>query len=233
MTRPVFLLDLGNTLVHYYNLRDFGPILEECIESVGDYLTKEGGPLVEESLIAQRVKDERYESSNHRVRPLQHRLFRIFAPGALPYDEANLEAMCSHFMAPIFSRAQLYPDTLPFLQELRSMGFRASIVSNTPWGSPGKLWRRELKRHGLDRWVDHAVFCTDVGWRKPARPIFHRALNLLGAEPDTCLFVGDDPRWDRVGPESVGMPCHIIARMGKEDEGPLLELLEEVIRSQR
>ena len=124
--------------------------------------------------------------------------------------------MCRRFTAPIFARGRRYNDTLPALQALHAAGYRLAVVSNTPWGSPGALWREELKRLELDPWLDAAVFCTDAGWRKPAPAIFWLALSQLRVEPQACLFVGDDPRWDLVGPRAMGMDTCLIDRRGSE-----------------
>lgn len=122
--------------------------------------------------------------------------------------------MCWHFTRPIFACGRCYEDTLPALQQLRAEGIKTALVSNTPWGSPGALWRQELSRLGLSGWLNAVVFCTDMGWRKPAGPIFERALELLGAEPQDCLFVGDDPRWDLAGARAVGIEAVLIDRRG-------------------
>jgi putative hydrolase of the HAD superfamily len=122
--------------------------------------------------------------------------------------------MCRHFTRPIFGRGQCYPDALPVLEALRSAGLKMAIVSNTPWGSPGALWREELSRLDLTTRVDVTVFCTDVGWRKPARPIFECALEHLQVDPQSCLFVGDHPHWDLAGPQALGMKAILIDRHG-------------------
>ena len=128
--------------------------------------------------------------------------------------------MCRRFMLPIFALGYVYEDTLPTLQELRAKGFRTAIVTNTPWGSPGKLWLEEIERHGLSRWVDTIVCCRDVGWRKPARQIFEHALLRLQRTPEYCIFVGDDPRWDIVGPRNVGIEAILLDRTEKmKDRG--------------
>jgi putative hydrolase of the HAD superfamily len=71
-------------------------------------------------------------------------------------------------------------------------------VSNTPWGSPAASWKEELARHGL---LDQ----VDVGWRKPHPAPFQRALTHLEVPASEAIFVGDDPRWDVLGAESVGL----------------------------
>ena len=56
--------------------------------------------------------------------------------------------------------------------------------------------------------------------RKPARPIFQLAVTQLQVEPQECLFVGDDPRWDLAGPQAIGMDTCLIDRQGLVlDEG--------------
>jgi putative hydrolase of the HAD superfamily len=97
------------------------------------------------------------------------------------------------------------------------MGCKTAIVSNTPWGSPGDLWHEEIRRLGLADHVDTIVCCDDVGWRKPAAPIFQHTMDKLGVTPAECLFVGDDPRWDIVGPRAIGMPAILIDRAGAQE----------------
>jgi putative hydrolase of the HAD superfamily len=99
--------------------------------------------------------------------------------------------------------ARLDPQAVPLLEALRGHGIKTAIVSNTPWGSPADAWRAELTRHGLLDKVDAAVFCMDVGWRKPHRAPFDRALSLLEVAPADALFVGDDHRWDIVGAQNA------------------------------
>ena len=157
----------------------------------------------------QRVAEEDREAEDHRVRPLAGRLARIFQV------EAQVAgAMCQRFTQPFLDRGQLCDDTLPVLKRLRSAGIGTALVSNTPWGSPGSLWQARVEQMGLGERLDALVFCTDVGWRKPARPIFEHALALLQAEAHDCLFVGDEPRWDLAGPRSLGMEAVLIDRSG-------------------
>jgi FMN phosphatase YigB (HAD superfamily) len=59
-----------------------------------------------------------------------------------------------------------------------------------------------------------------VGWRKLAKQVFlHTLLEQLGAQPDCCLFVGDNPRLDVVGPESIGIEAILNNRQGMHSLG--------------
>ena len=207
------LFDLGNTLVGYFDRSEFPAVLREAILGVRDTLRTRGLPSVPDEAIWPRVREEDREAEDYRVRPLMGRLERIFGLDAGVWPELDTE-LGRAFVRPIFARAQRYEDALPTLQGLRSKGIKTAILSNTPWGSPGNLWREELDRQGLREQVDVAVFCTDVGWRKPARPIFQFALEELKAEPGNCVFVGDDARWDLVGPQALGMKVILIDRRG-------------------
>ncbi len=228
MKRAV-LFDLGNTLVRYFGRAEFPTILEQAILEVRTYLQDSGFPPIPAEALWQRVDEENHEANDHRVRPLEGRLARIFQldPGQV---EDVAEGMCRCFSGPIFARGRRYPDAPPVLESLRSKSVKTAIVSNTPWGSPGALWREELARLGLDVWVDAAVFCTDVGWRKPARAIFEHALERLQVEPQDCLFVGDDPRWDLAGPRALGMEAILIDRHGvfPDVAGEAIQTLDEL-----
>lgn len=229
-SKNAVLFDLGGTLARYYDRSEWPGVLQQAISQVHDYLRGQG--LLRRSVAEmwRGVRDENYESRNHRVRPLEKRLVRIFQLDDSPRSDDLVAEMCRRFMKPIFALGACYDDALPVLQELRSKGFKTAIVSNTPWGSPDRVWREEIWRLGLHACVDAAVFCRDAGWRKPARPIFDYALNKLQVSPQDCIFVGDDPRWDLVGPIRVGMAATLVDRRGtmQDYEGESIENLREL-----
>jgi len=196
------LFDLGNTLVSYYERSDFPGILRQSIGEVERFL----GTSAEWDQVAK----ENFTAKDFCVRPLEERLRRIFPNAA--WSEETAEEACRRFMTPIFALARVYDDVRPTLDVLRAAGIQTAIVSNTPWGSPAVLWREELARLGLADAVDVTVFCGDCGWRKPAKQIFEYTLERLQATPERCVFVGDDPRWDIVGPQAVGMEAVLIDR---------------------
>ena len=93
--------------------------------------------------------------------------------------------------------------THALLESLRARGLRLGIVSNA--FDPGWLLRRDLERLGLAERVDHAVFSSEVGRRKPDPAIFEASLRALGVEPGRALFVGDRLREDVAGAAAAGM----------------------------
>lgn len=211
------LFDLGNTLVAYYKPADFAPILRESIVGVCGELQRRGYTQDRHQML-ERARLLDHEREDHRVWPLADRLRELFgAPATNPVLLPQLTAL---FLRPILRCARPDPAAVPLLAELRRRGLRTGIVSNTPWGSSGAVWRADLERLGLAAGIDVAVFCTDVGWRKPAPAIFERALLQLGLQASDVLFVGDDPARDVAGALAVGMKAAWLDPSGEGSDIP-------------
>ena len=222
------LFDLGNTLVGYYTSAEFPSVLRRCLRQCWEAQGWSFDVNREEALF-ERALQLNQERPDFAVHPLGERLRELFgSQGTL--DDLALASLETAFMKPIFDLARPYPQASIVLKWLRRRGIRTAIVSNTPWGSPSSVWRTELARHGLLESVDAVVFCADVGWRKPHRAPFDRALALLNVAPPDAVFVGDDPRWDVAGAKNAGVRPVLV---GSEAGAPGLEAipnLEDIIR---
>jgi putative hydrolase of the HAD superfamily len=197
------LFDLGNTLVSYYPSSEFPVVLRRCLQECTATL----GWAADASHLDELFESARplnREQSDYAVRPLEARLEELLGTSQ-GFDGTSVTALAAAFMRPIFAMAKVDPEAVVVMERLRNIGIKTAIVSNTPWGSSASVWRDELTRHGLLDKVDAAVFCMDVGWRKPHRAPFERALSLLGVGPSEALFVGDDHRWDVVGARNAGL----------------------------
>jgi putative hydrolase of the HAD superfamily len=227
--KSTILLDMGNTLVRYYQRHEFPSVRDRSVGAVQAFLSTSGRPVPDEAEVARRVETENPNPHSPKVKPLEGRLSRIF--GVPEDDGETIEQMCRAFMGPIFELGEVYDDVPGALAALHVRGLRMAVVSNTPWGSPAHLWREELERLGIASLVDAMFFCRDVGWRKPDERIFRHVFSSLGVGPDECLFVGDDPRWDIAGPEHVGMDCLLISRHGDPPDAgvPVIGRLDELV----
>jgi len=178
-------------------------VLRRCLRECASALGQSEDPARDEDLFERALLLNR-EQAGYAVRPLSARLQELFG-AEVSLDEASARALGTAFLKPIFAMARPDPQAVPLLEALRGRGIKTAIVSNTPWGSPADAWRAELIRHRLLDKVDATVFCMDVGWRKPHRAPFDRALSLLDVAPADALFVGDDHRWDIVGAQNAGL----------------------------
>jgi putative hydrolase of the HAD superfamily len=102
-----------------------------------------------------------------------------------------------------------YPFTAEVLEELEKKGYRMGIISN--WDNSA---RALLKKHDLDRFFDHVVISSEVGWEKPAAEIFEKAIQLASVNPGECTYVGDNYYDDAVGSIKAGIEPLIVNRYG-------------------
>ncbi len=106
---------------------------------------------------------------------------RVVAPGA--YERA-----ISALLAATPFRAE--PTAVAVLRDVRSLGYRVGLVSNTV-GEPGRLLRPILERIGFGPLIETYVFSDELPWAKPAPEIFRVALDALGGDPASAIHVGD------------------------------------------
>jgi putative hydrolase of the HAD superfamily len=103
----------------------------------------------------------------------------------------------------------VFPDVVPTLDELRSMGVRMGVVSN--WDS---RLPRLLDQLGLAPYFGTVAVSHLEGIEKPRPEIFLRALERLGGKPETTLHVGDVPELDEAGARAAGIASVLIDRRG-------------------
>jgi HAD superfamily hydrolase (TIGR01549 family) len=232
--KKAFLFDYGDTLVKYYKGKEFTPILRRALSDISNFLIEHKYPQENLETLWQRALQENYESNDYKVRPLSGRLQRIFQIN--PTNKQFLLKIQEIFMESIYSVAEIYSDTLSILKKLKNdYGVKIVIVSNTPWGSPSDLWTKELTRFGLDEsmeYIDFTAFCMDVGWRKPAPPIFQYVIDSLHLHPQECVFIGDNPTWDVKGPRKMKIDAILLDRDQKYKDLPVPKIngLEELFK---
>ncbi|MGH3104749.1 MAG: HAD family hydrolase [Gaiellaceae bacterium] len=130
------------------------------------------------------------------------------------------DAETSHGCAVEMTRAwehshnfELYEDTLPVLEELRRLGLKLGLVSNT-----GRDLDAFVAHHGLD--VDAALGSRTHGRTKPHATIFRAVLKRIGVEPVHAAMVGDSIEDDVEGARALGMRAILLDR---EDRHPEFE----------
>jgi putative hydrolase of the HAD superfamily len=87
-----------------------------------------------------------------------------------------------------FSKRNMNKPMVQFLADLHK-SYQTGILSNA-----GDQTRHVMEDiFHLDRFVDDIIISAEEGIIKPDRRIYQIALDRLGAEPDTTLFVDDYP----------------------------------------
>jgi putative hydrolase of the HAD superfamily len=93
--------------------------------------------------------------------------------------------------------------------------FTLGLVSN---GYPDVQYAK-IDSLGIRDLLECALLSGEVGIRKPAREIFLRAAESVGAEPGECLFVGDSYGNDVIGAKGAGMQACWLNRSGVMTQG--------------
>jgi putative hydrolase of the HAD superfamily len=104
-----------------------------------------------------------------------------------------LENCCRH--------ARGFPGMAETLTALRGRGLKLGIVTN----GETAFQTRHIDALGLAALVDAVLISESEGLRKPDAALFRRAAERLGARPEDCLFVGDNPVADILGAHAAGM----------------------------
>ncbi len=221
----VVLFDYGGTLVDFYRRDQFPEVLWEALSEASTILFQNEETMPPDTDIWDRVSREDRERSDHRVRPLEERLARIFKTD----HSHRLQAAATAFTQVIRGHGVAIPGGRAMLTDLTEQGYRLGLVSNTPWGCPGKEWLRDLDDRGLRVLFEHVISCRDVGYRKPAPVVYRHALDIFDAQPGDCLFVGDDPLWDVHGPQSIGMDALLFDRQGTGQLSASVRTLSDVV----
>jgi HAD superfamily hydrolase (TIGR01549 family) len=217
------LFDFGHTLVDFARTEEalrnaYGIVRERLTVWVEDRAPPEVDELVER--IARAVDDMVGRSyAERRLEELdQVALFeQAFAAIGyrLPRDLLHEVAEIDHDS---FSRSLAAPEsTLKTLERLRDVVARLGVISNVSL-LPHKI-HADLAELGIARYLDAAIFSSEVGWRKPDARIFLHALGAIGAEPSETVFVGDRLNDDIVGAQAVGMRTILTREFRQEDPG--------------
>jgi putative hydrolase of the HAD superfamily len=100
-------------------------------------------------------------------------------------------------LARMFAASVLNMAMLDLIRSLRQNGLRTALLSNS-WGAG------DYPRHLFPDLFDVVVISAEVGMRKPEERIFRHTAELLGLEPQECVFV-DDIKANVAAAEAIGL----------------------------
>jgi putative hydrolase of the HAD superfamily len=96
------------------------------------------------------------------------------------------------------------PECRPMFTELRAMGLKVGVLSNTIW--PREWHVGFFERDGVYDLVDGDVYTSEVPWTKPSARAFAAAMEAVGVDdPAACVYVGDRLYDDIWGARQAGM----------------------------
>ena len=132
-----------------------------------------------------------------------------------PQRRVLAERAWSDYLAEWPKQSALYEETEMLLSSIKGR-YRLGLVTNF---SDGPTARRVFENFGFDVVFDSLVVSGEVGFRKPNRIIFERALSELGSKPWSTVMVGDTLEADIVGAKKMGMKAILIDADGSQAWG--------------
>lgn len=204
------VFDLGGTLIEYAGSYTSWPELEtpgftaayETLHTAGVQLP----PFAEFraagfALLPRRWRQATAAERNLRlVDLLAEALHAVNVTGV---SEAQLAKAGRQYETAVCQQAWLQPHAAETVQAVKEAGYRVGLLSNTMF--TGAAHRADLARFGLLDYFDALLFSADAGQWKPNAAPFLTLLDELGVEPETAVYVGDDPANDVVGGQNAGM----------------------------
>jgi len=205
------LFDLDHTLIDWDQASPWEEFQAERLGRVFDYLhahgfKTNGTPL--EKLVAAFITNLSAAWDNSRTTLIAPSLYVAIRDSlvsiGIPGDQIDIEAVMNIYDWQVREGEQLFPDVLEVLPQLSAHGVALGIVTNA--SQPMHYRDRELSAFGLCEWFPTCrISAVDIGYIKPHRAIFERALDLLGVQPDEAVFVGDNLEADIQGAQGIGM----------------------------
>lgn len=122
----------------------------------------------------------------------------------IPTDGVDVDRLRATLCLPLDAVGRLAEGAAEALRWCKSRGLAVILVTNTLWRGDKEV-RADWERFGLGECVDGVVSSHDVGWRKPHRAMFERALTLGGAAPSEAFMVGDRLHADVLGAQRLGL----------------------------
>ena len=122
----------------------------------------------------------------------------------VPTDDIDLDRIRIALSLPLDEIGTLTPGAGEALRWCRGQGLAVVLVTNTLWRGDAEVWE-DWRRFGFAQYIDGVASSHDVGWRKPDRAMYERALQLAGCSPAEAFMVGDRLRADIWGAKQLGL----------------------------
>lgn len=130
----------------------------------------------------------------------------------------------AHMWEVTFFHRRLRPKVAEMLGELKAMGLKLGVISNT-----AALYQvfDTLEEYGIRDFFQDVTLSSVTGFRKPCRDIFTVALRQVRSAPEECVYVGDTVSRDVIGSKKAGFAAaiQIGSRLTKEKDQALEKAL--------
>ena len=123
----------------------------------------------------------------------------------------------AHMWEVTYFHRVLRPRVPEMLTELKDMGLKLGVISNT-----AALYQvfDSLEEYGIRGFFQDVTLSSVTGFRKPCRDIFTVSLRQMRSRPEECVYVGDTVSRDVIGSKQAGFAAaiQICSRLTREKD---------------
>lgn len=218
------LFDMGGTLIEFEN-SSWEVLNENCARQGYDFLKKQKLIDIDYQSFVEYLRkefEEMWVSNNKILKEInfERMIFSLFKKLNLNITSDQKREFINRYYQPVTEQISLIPAAIETLNFFREKHIKVGLLSNTIF--PKRFHLEELKRFGLDRYLDVAVFSSEVGFKKPHPLVFRTALEILGIDPESAAFVGDRIEEDIQGARQIGMKTILKINDKKESSGKII-----------
>lgn len=140
----------------------------------------------------------------------RERFQALFRGAGLPPDAKRAELWDKRYLDILALESRLVPGAIDILERAREH-YLIGILSN----GFREVQYKKLQTTGLWRYVQRMVVSDEIGINKPDARLFRFAEQAVGARPEECLMIGDNPDADIKGAVDAGWRTVYFNRNGK------------------
>jgi len=96
------------------------------------------------------------------------------------------------------------PGAIELLAEIRALGLRTLITSNTYWRDAESYWE-DFRLLGMAEDIEAVVTSVDAGHLKPHPAVFEMAMRVAGVPAERCVVIGNREENDIEPALALGM----------------------------
>jgi putative hydrolase of the HAD superfamily len=216
--------DMGGTLIEFEN-SSWEVLNQKCAREGYDFLKKqnvmEAG--YEDFVDSLRQEfEERWIVSEKTLKEINFEdvVSHLLKKLDLNLTDENKKEFILRYYQPVTDQITLIKGAVEVVRFFKDKNLKVGLISNTIF--PRRFHLAELRRFGLDQYLDLVLFSSEAIFKKPHPQIFQTAFELLGAVPDSAVFVGDKPEEDVEGPHGVGMKAILKVKKGGGCSSPII-----------
>ena len=108
----------------------------------------------------------------------------------LPADAQTVARIRRAMALPVADRMKPLPGATELLAEIKALGLRTVIASNTYWRDAESYWE-DFRLLGMAAYIDDIVTSVDAGHLKPHPAVFEMAMRVAKTPAERCVVIGN------------------------------------------